>query len=108
MRSDESSTESTSSMSDIEHAREARARKAELLRDLSTGRMSLPEALRANPRALRRTILWDILRAARGMGPVGCRIACEDANLNPMITREHFNSSDIERLIQNLPKRAQS
>lgn len=93
------------SESSIEHAREARARKAELLRDLSTGRITLEEALTANPRALRTTPLYAVLGAAHKMGPVGVQQTCEESKVFPTTLMGVLTRGEIKRIIEALPKR---
>ena len=88
------------------HARQARAARARILRELGDGSRSLRITLRTPPSALKTCKISVVLRAARNMGPVGVQKACEDAGIWPDVPLGDIHPNRIKFLIYNLPKRA--
>ena len=90
----------------IEHARAARARKAECLRSLASGARRLPDTLRSPPQPLLRTSVFAVVVATYNMGSVGATQVCTDAGIWPQAMLHELTPAEVERIIDVLPRRA--
>lgn len=88
------------------YARQVRADRAAILRELGDGTRSLRITLRHVPSALKTCKVSVVLRAARNMGPVGVQKACEAAMVWPDVQLGDVHHNRREFLITKLPKRA--
>ena len=88
------------------HAREARAARARILRELGDGSRSLRITLRTPPSALKTAKVGTVLGATRNMGPVGVQKTCEAAGVWPEASVGLLRQRQRTALINNLPKRA--
>lgn len=90
---------------DIEEARKAKdARNRELAR-LEEGGLKLAEALREPPEALKKTDIWAVLLACRGLGKEGARRVCVDAHVWPHTHLGDLTKRERAGIIRELPKR---
>lgn len=91
---------------DIEHARAVRAQRAAILRGLGDGGLSLPTVLRNPPDAVKACPVYDLVKATHNMGPIGAKRALREARVYPLKLVRNLRTSEVEALIQKLPKRA--
>lgn len=92
----------------IDKARKIRAARASTLENLENGSLDLVETLRSPPRVLRNATLYDILVAAKTLGPTGAKTTLEGAGLWPLLSLGEVSSTARERIIENLPPRFRS
>ncbi len=88
------------------HARQARAARAAILRELGDGTRSLRITLRTPPSDLKTCKILTVLMATRNMGPVGSRKVLESCAIWPGTTLGNINSESRKAIIHYLPKRA--
>lgn len=89
----------------IDEARAAKEARALALADLEEGRIKAAEVLREPPVALKKTDIWAILLACRGLGREGARRVCVDANVWPHTHLGDLTKRERADLIRVLPQR---
>lgn len=93
-------------MSDIEHARAVRARKAAIMRALGDGSLSVKSTLRAPPSEVKTCTVFDLIAGSRGMGPTGTERTLSEARVSPVKKVGDLTEYEVKIIIRKLPKRA--
>lgn len=91
----------------IDEARAAKAARDSWIRKLGEGRVKASAVLRKPPEPLKKTDIWEILLACRGLGREGVRVILERAVIWPHTGLGELTKNERYRIIKCLPKRAQ-